>query len=208
MFAHLLRFGQRRGSALRSLGSDLVTVTLIVAALISTSVAKGQETPADSIRHQPYQVGVSASSVFKLLEEGTPDRQYQVYGRYWMSSRRMSRVALRYRQVVGGNAEADVGLRGGHAWVFRGEDRWRFYGGGDLIFGYRRFANGRVSYRGGVSPLFGALLFIGTHVSLSLEPRLVATYIHSRGGDSGRSSSNVVSIEIQEAALLILSVHF
>lgn len=209
MILHLSCLSREEGAVLRgALGLEVATVILVVAVLMATSTVRGQGAPADSIRHRPYQVGIAASSVFKLLEEGTPDRQYQVYGRYWTSPRRMSRIALRYRQVVGGNAEVDAGLRGGLAWVFRSEDRWRFYGGGDLIAGYRRFANGRESFRGGVSPLFGALFFIGTHVSLSLEPRLVATYAHSRGGDSGRSGSGVVSIEIEEAALLVLSVHF
>ncbi|WP_103019003.1 hypothetical protein [Salinibacter altiplanensis] len=120
----------------------------------------------------------------------------------------MGRAALRYRQVVGEDVEVDVGLRGGAAWVFQREGQWRFYGGGDVLIGYRRFANGRESYRGGVSPLFGALFFIGRHVSLALEPRLVATYAHTQGGSSSRASSRVFSIEIDETALLILSVHF
>lgn len=193
---------------------------LLFAGLGMPSAARGQEAPTDqeapadqeaatdSARHQLYQVGISASSVFKLLEEGAPTHQYQVYGRYWTTPRRMNRIALRYRQVVGEEAEVDAGLRGGIAWVFRREGRWRFYGGGDVIAGYRRFANGRESYRGGVSPLFGALFFIGPHVSLSLEPRLVATYARSQRGDPSRSSSDVFSIEIDETALLILSVHF
>jgi len=208
MIVYLPGLGRSKGAASGTLGLDFIARILVVVVLMATSAVRGQGAPADSIWHQPYQVGISASSVFKLLEEGTPDRQYQVYGRYWTSPRRMLRGALRYRQVIGGNAEADAGLRAGFTWVFRREDRWRFYGGGDLIAGYRRFASGRESYRGGVSPLFGALFFIGPHVSLSLEPRLVATYARSRGGDSGRFSSDVVSIEIQESALLILSVHF
>mgnify|MGYP006278487511 CR=1 FL=1 len=188
MITRLLCLSRREGFALRALGLDSVTVILVFVVLMPSSVVKGQRAMADSIRHQPYQVGISASSVLKLLEERAPDHQYQLYGRYWTSPRRMSRIALRYRQVVGGNAEVDVGLRGGRVWVFRSEDRWRFYGGGDLIAGYRRFANGRESYRGGVSPLFGAL---GSHVSLSVEPRLVATYARSQGDDPTQESSDV-----------------
>lgn len=189
-------------------GCALLAAGLFVVGLVMPSGARGtdREATVDSSWHQPYQVGVSAPSVFKLLEEGAPTQQYQVYGRYWATPRRMNRVALRYRQVVGEEAEVDVGIRGGVAWIFRREGRWRFYGGGDVIAGHRRFANGRSSYRGGVSPLFGALFFIGPHVSLSLEPRLVATYARSQEG--GRPSTDVISIEITEAALLILSVHF
>ena len=53
---------------------------LLIWGTIGTGV--GQTVSADSIPHQSYQVGVSASSVFKLLEEADPTRQYQLYGRY------------------------------------------------------------------------------------------------------------------------------
>lgn len=208
MNVHLVDQGSRSRRVVDKAGLCLLGACLLVAGLASTSTAQGQDVRADSVWHQPYQVGVSASSLFKLLEEGSPTRQYQAYGRHWTSPQRMSRVALRYRQVVGGNTEVDVGVRGGVARVFRLTERWRFYGGGDVIAGYRRFANGRESYRGGVSPLFGALFFLGPHVSLSLEPRLVATYVQSRGDDQSRSTSERFSIAIEETALLILSVHF
>lgn len=163
---------------------------------------------ADSSRHEPYQVGVSASSIFKLLEEGDPTHQYHVYGRYWVSRRRMVRTAVRYRQVIGNDTEMDIGLRGGMAHVFRIDARWRFYGGADLIAGYRQFANGNTSYRVGVSPLFGVSFFISPHVSLSVEPRLVAEYAQSQRGTRPESRSDVISITIEGTGLLILSVHF
>lgn len=163
---------------------------------------------ADSSRHKPFQVGITASSILKLLEEGDPTHQYHVYGRYWTSRRRMVRTALRYRQVLGEDTEVDVGLRGGMAHVFRIDERWRFYGGGDLIAGYRRFANGNTSYRVGISPLFGASFFISRHVSLSVEPRLVAEYAQSQEDASPESRSDVISITIEGTGLLILSVHF
>jgi hypothetical protein len=179
---------------------------LLIWGTIGTGV--GQTVSADSIPHQFYQVGVSASSVFKLLEEADPTRQYQLYGRYWATPNRMHRAALRYRHVVGEEAEVDVGLRVGVAWVFRADERWRFYGGGDVVTGYQRFANGNVSSRVGLSPLFGGLFFIGPHVSIALEPRLLATYALSRQNASGQSHSGVVSVQIEGAGLLILSVHF
>lgn len=174
----------------------------------TASPGLGQKSPADSLRAQPYQVGVSASSIFKLLEEGDPTHRYQLYGRYWSTPHRMVRTALRYRQVVGEDVEVDVGMRGGMAWVFRRESAWRFYGGGDILAGYRRFANGNTSSRMGVSPLFGVLFFISPHVSLSVEPRLVAEYSRSVGGDPAQSGSDVFSFEIEGTGLLILSVHF
>lgn len=179
----------------------------------NASPGLGQESPADSLRAQPYQVGpyqvgISASSIFKLLEEGDPTHQYQLYGRYWSTPRRMIRAALRYRHIVGENVEVDVGLRGGVAWIVRREGAWRFYGGGDILAGYRRFANGNTSSRVGVSPLFGVLFFMSPHVSLSIEPRLVAEYSRSVGADPAQSESDVFSFEIEGTGVLILSVHF
>lgn len=181
---------------------------LLFPALMASSTALAQGTPSDSSQHRPYQVGVSASSLVKLLEEEDPTHQYQVYGRYWATDRRMLRAALRYRQVVGDPSEVDVGLRGGAARVFTIDERWRFYGGGDLLAGYRRFANGNVSYRMGLSPLFGVLFFASPHVSLSVEPRLLAAYARSRGSIPDRATSGSFSIEIGGVGLLILSVHF
>lgn len=185
---------------------SVLAVGLLLVGL-SPPLARGQ-TEVDSLHTFAFQIGVSASSIFKLLEEGAPTHQYQIYGRYWVTPRRMNRAAMRYRHVVGENAEVDVGLRAGRAWVFRSDRRWRFYGGADALVGYRRFANGNVSYRGGLSPLFGALFFISPHVSLSFEPSLVATYARSPDSDPSGSNAGVFSFEIDGTALLILSVHF
>ena len=201
-------FRQPSNRTIGVIGARLCGIGLLLVGLCLPSASWAQREETDSLQAYPYQVGVPSSSLFKLLEEGDPTRQDQIYGRYWPTPRRMQRVAVRYRHVVGENSEVDVGLRGGLAWIFRGEERWRFYAGGDVVTGYRRFANGGSSYRGGISPLFGTLFFIHPHVSLSFEPRLVAAYARSTASEPGRSSSGVFSIEIDGTALLILSVHF
>lgn len=194
-------------AALNGLGRWVGRVFVFAVVMVS-SAAVAQGTPSDSSQHRPYQLGVSASSLVKLLEEGDPAHQYQVYGRYWTTDRRMRRAALRYKQVVGDPSEVDVGIRGGVARVFNIDDRWRFYGGGDLLAGYRRFANGNVSHRIGASPLLGVLFFASPHVSLSVEPRLLAAYARSRGSVPDRATSDSLSIEIGGVGHLVLSVHF
>ena len=153
-------------------------------------------------------MGFAASSFLKLLDEEDPTHQYQIYGRYRVGSGWRLRAAARYRQRIQDNSEIEVGLRAGLDHRFRASGAWRFYGGADLIGAYAQEANGDVVYRAGVAPVLGALVYLTPHVSLSVEPRLVALYNRYQQSTLQGDTPETVTLGIEGVGLLIVSVHF
>jgi len=151
---------------------------------------------------------MSAASFLRLLDDADPVHQYQLYGRFRAGDGVFVRSAVRYRQRIQDDPEVEVGLRIGVDRVVQVEGAWRFYAGGDLLGSYARSPNGQATYRMGVGPLVGALVYLTRHVSLSAEPRLVATYNQYQQSTLQGETADTVSLGLEGIGLLIVSVHF
>lgn len=185
-----------------------VLLALLLPVMGGSPAVAQDASSADSTRWRPYQIGFAASDVLKLLEEAGAQAQYQLYGRYRLDRRWALRTALRYRHRVSDEQEVRLGLRAGADYVFLEEGRLQLYGGTDLVSGYDRFLNGDRTYRIGLAPLFGILFSISPSISLSTEPRLVATYAYVQNRGSAEPTSESVSLEVRGTGILILNVHF
>lgn len=176
--------------------------------LLLTGRAHAQgRSAADTTRWRPYQVGFSAAAFVKILEAADAPGRYQLYGRYRRTPHWTLRAALRYEQLFGGDDRVRLAARTGTDYVVRESDRLQLYGGADLVAGYDRFANGTRSYRIGAAPVFGLLVFLTPYLSLSVEPRLVASYTYTNP-TGGEAPEETASVAIKGDGLLILSVHF
>lgn len=187
-------------------GGVLVLPFLFVV-LVGTAQAQDASS-ADSSQFRPYQVGVSAGALIKFLGQPDAPERYQVYGRYRLTRDWALRTALRYNHRFGGEQDLDVAVRVGGDHVLRSHDPLQVYGGLDLVTVYQRRTTGNWTYRVGAAPLLGVLVFVTPHISLSVEPRLVALYSHFRNGDRFASDDRAFSVELKGDGLLILSVHF
>lgn len=153
-------------------------------------------------------MGFSAAAFITILDGADAPENYQLYGRYRVTRDWAVRTALRYEHLFNGEQELQLATRLGADYVVRETSRFQLYSGGDLVTGYDRFLNGDRTYRVGGAPVLGVLLYLTPHISLSVEPRLVATYTYFDNRAGGAANEESLSIEVKGDGLLILSVHF
>jgi hypothetical protein len=164
--------------------------------------------PADSAEWRPVQVGFSAAGLVSILEGPDAPENYQIYGRVRATRHWTARAAVRYEHLLSDEQEIETAARVGLDYVLRDDGRLQLYAGLDAVGGYDRFRNDDRTYRLGGAPVFGMLLFVTDYLSLSVEPRLVATYAYfdNRGGNS--ANADEWSVDLKGDSLLIVSVHF
>lgn len=163
---------------------------------------------ADSSAWRPFQIGFSAAAFVTILEGPDAPERYQLYGRYRMMPRWTARAAVRYEQLFTDGQELDLGVRLGADYVLRDDGRLQLYAGVDAIGGYERQLNDNRTVRLGGAPLFGMLLYITDYLSLSVEPRLVATYRYFDKRGSFAADADEWAVELKGNGLLIVSIHF
>lgn len=176
--------------------------------ILAGTVQAQDASPADSSQFRPYQIGVSAGALVKILEQPDAPERYQLYGRYRVNRDWALRTALRYNHRFGGEHDLDVAVRIGADRLLRTNGRLQVYGGLDLVTVYQQRTTGNWTYRVGGAPLLGVLVSITPNISLSVEPRLVALYSHFQNRDRFTDDDDVFSVELKGDGLLILSVHF
>jgi hypothetical protein len=181
--------------------------------LFGTPLCQAQVSSSpDSSEWRPYQIGFSTAAFLRIFESADAPAQYQIYGRYRATRRWTLRSALRYEhQIEEEDQEVQLGMRLGVDRVFYDAGHLQLYSGVDLVGRYEQFLNGERTYRGGIGPLLGILISITPSVSLSVEPRIVGTYVYEKSADGAVESSSDegrYAVQLRGDGLLILSVHF
>jgi hypothetical protein len=163
--------------------------------------------PADSTQWHPYQVGFPTAAFITILRRADAPERYQVYGRYRVTRDWTLRAAVRYRHLFSEDQEVETSVRTGVDYVVREEGRFQLYGGVDLLTGYDRTLNGDQTFRVGSAPLLGLLFHVTPHLSLSVEPRLVALYSYF-DNPAQLPDDDTFSVEVKGEGLLFINVHF
>jgi len=192
---------------------------LVLPLLCALVVGAAHAQPADSTEWRPVQVGFSAAAFVSILEGPDAPENYQLYGRvratpHWTLRGAVRyphwtlRGAVRYEHLFSDEQEIEAAARVGVDYVLRDDGRLQLYAGIDAVGGYERFLNYDRTYRIGGAPVFGMLVFVTDYLSLSVEPRLVATYAYfdNRGGNS--ANVDEWSVDLKGDSLLIVSFHF
>lgn len=152
-----------------------------------------------------HEVGVVASSFFKLFEE--TQESYALNYRYRQTRKHSFRAGASYEYDSQGSGTFDLNARLGYDRVFLLDDHWAVYVGADVIGTHLRFDSGdRQTTLIGMAPLIGASVRIGSRLYISSEPRLLIR----RGWQQTNGSVSERWWEMKLAGIgeLIVSVRF
>lgn len=136
-----------------------------------------------------HQLGISSAKFFALFNESVDNLGLSY--RYHTQSGLNYRAGLSYELNTADDGSFEGGLKLGVDKYFRNYNQWRFYYGVEASFASTMlFSSNRNTTKYGGSVLFGAILYLGPHFSLSTEPQFSVIRVLFRDEDSFSADAN------------------